>query len=154
MIDCCLKIEGSEYLERVNTLRRKMSEAGVDLVVGFSNLLEIAIVRYYCGFAPVNESSAIVIPLEGDVIVCSGQASYDYCQVQNALPQSCIAILPEIGEVSGFEYDTEGQLDFEELFAQVRESYPNIRKIGFIGRLIFPSIIMKKLKKVFFSKSE
>lgn len=150
MIDCCLKIEGSEYLERVNTLRRKMSEAGVDLVVGFSNLLEIAIVRYYCGFAPVNESSAIVIPLEGDVIVCSGQASYDYCQVQNALPQSCIAILPEIGEVSGFEYDTEGQLDFEELFAQVRESYPNIRKIGFIGRLIFPSIIMKKLKKVFY----
>ena len=50
MIDNCLKIEGSEYLERVNALRRKMSEAGVDLGVGFSNLLEIAIVRYYCGF--------------------------------------------------------------------------------------------------------
>ena len=109
-----LKIEGKEYLARVNALRAKMAEQNVDLVVGFSNLLEIAIVRYYCGFAPVNESSAIVIPAEGEVIVCSGQASYDYCLVHNQLPESRIAILPEIGEVSGFEYDTEGQLDFEE----------------------------------------
>lgn len=144
------QIEGMEYLARVNNLRQKMAEMGVDIVVGFSNLLEIAIVRYYCGFAPVNESSAIVIPAEGEVVVCSGQASYDYCLVQNKLPDSRIAILPEIGEVSGFEYDTEGQLDFEELFRQVKLQHPGAKKIGFIGRLIFPSIIMSKLKNVFF----
>ena len=109
-------IEGKEFQARVDALRAKMAEQGIDIVVGYSNLLEIAIVRYYCGFAPVNENSAIVIPAEGEVIVCSGQASYDYCQVENKLPNSRIAILPEIGEVSGFEYDTEGQLDFEELF--------------------------------------
>lgn len=143
------KIEGKEYLARVNALRKKMAEDGVDVVVGFSNLLEIGIVRYYCGFAPVNESSAIVIPADGEVIVCSGQASYDYCLVKNELPESRIAILPEIGEVSGFEYDTEGQLDFEELFNQVKAAHPGIKKVGFIGRLIFPSIIMKKLQKVF-----
>ncbi len=144
------QIEEKEYLQRVNALREKMAEANVDLVVGFSNLLEIAIVRYYSGFAPVNESSAIVIPAEGEVVVCSGQASYDYCLVQNKLPNSRIAILPEIGEVSGFEYDTEGQLDFSELFLQIKSEHKNIKKIGFIGRLIFPSIIMDKLKQVFF----
>ena len=143
------KIEGAEYQKRVEFLRGKMAENGVDIVVGFSNLLEIAIVRYYCGFAPVNESSAIIIPKEGEVIVCSGQASFDYCEIQNALPDSRIAILPEIGEVSGFEYDTEGQLDFEELFMQVKNEHPGAKKIGFIGRLIFPAIIMNKLKKVF-----
>lgn len=143
------KIEGAEYLARIAALREKMSEHNVDLVVGFSNLLEIGIVRYYCGFAPVNESSAIVIPADGEVTVCSGQASFDYCEVQNQLPGSRMAILPEIGEVSGFEYDTEGQLDFEELFSQVKAEHPNVKKIGFIGRLIFPSIIMGKLKKVF-----
>ena len=145
----CKKIEGVEYQERVNFLREKMAEKGVDIVVGFSNLLEIAIVRYYCGFAPVNESSAIIIPKEGDAVVCSGQASFDYCEIQNRLPNSRIAILPEIGEVSGFEYDTEGQLDFEELFTQIKLEHPNTKKIAFIGRLIFPSIIMNKLKKVF-----
>jgi len=144
-----MSIEGKEYLQRVNALRAKMAEANVDLVVGFSNLLEIAIVRYYCGFAPVNESSAIVIPAEGEVVVCTGQASYDYCLVHNHLPESRIAILPEIGEVSGFEYDTEGQLDFEELFKQVKAEHPGVKKVGFIGRLIFPAIIMSKLKKVF-----
>ena len=142
-------IEGKEYLQRVNALRKEMAKRNVDIVVGFSNLLEIAIVRYYCGFAPVNESAAIVIPAEGEVIVCSGQASYDHCQIHNSLPQSRIAILPEIGEVSGFEYDTEGQLDFEELFKQVKAEHPGAKKIGFIGRLIFPAIIMNKLKKVF-----
>ena len=143
------KIEGKEYLQRIEALRAVMARDGVDLVVGFSNLLEIGIVRYYCGFAPVNESSAIVIPADGQVIVCSGQASFDYCEVQNTLPGSRMAILPEIGEVSGFEYDTEGQLDFEELFQQVKAEHPGVKKIGFIGRLIFPSIIMNKMKKVF-----
>ncbi len=142
-------IPGNEYLQRVNALRAEMAKRNVDVVVGFSNLLEIAIVRYYCGFAPVNESSAIVIPADGEVIVCSGQASFDYCEVQNALPGSRMAILPEIGEVSGFEYDTEGQLDFTELFEQVKAANPGIKRIGFIGRLIFPSIIMDKLRKVF-----
>ncbi len=144
------KIAAAEYQQRVDNLRGYMAKEGVDLVVGFSNLLEIGIVRYYCGFAPVNESAAIIIPADGQVVVCSGQASYDYCLVQNDLADSRIAILPEIGEVSGFEYDTEGQLDFEELFAQIKKQYPNVKKVGFIGRLIFPSIIMNKLKKVFF----
>ena len=143
------KIERSEYSDRIELLRKKMAEKNVDLVVGFSNLLEIGIVRYYCGFAPVNESSAIIIPSEGTVTVCSGQASFDYCKVHNDLPGSRIAILPEIGEVSGFEYDTEGQLDFEELFSQIKAENPGVKKIGFIGRLIFTSIIMNKLKSVF-----
>ena len=142
-------IEAKEYAQRVEAIRAKMQEQGIDILVGFSNLLEIGIVRYYCGFAPVNESSAIIIPKDGQVIVCSGQASYDYCLVQNKLPNSRIAILPEIGEVSGFEYDTEGQLDFAELFAQVKAEYPNAKKVGFIGRLIFPAIIMNKFKAVF-----
>ena len=142
-------INAYEYTERVEALRKVMDDKGIDLIVGFSNLLEIAIVRYYCGFAPVNESSAIVIPAKGQVVVCSGQASYDYCQIQNKLAGSRIAILPEIGEVSGFEYDTEGQLDFEELFSEIKAANPYVKRIGFIGRLIFPSIIMAKLRKVF-----
>ena len=141
-------IPASDYTNRVEALRKIMHEKGVDFVIGFSNLLELGIVRYYCGFAPVNESAAILIPAEGEVIVCSGQASYDYCLVRNKLPSSRIAILPEIGEVSGFEYNTEGQLDFEEFFRQIAAS-ANVKRIGFIGRLIFPSIIMDKMRRVF-----
>ena len=142
------KISKSEYSKRIASLRAQMAKDGVDLVVGFSNLLEIGIVRYYCGFAPVNESSAIIVPLNGEVTVCSGQASFDYCEIMNELEGSVIKIFPEIGEVSGFEYDTEGQLDFAEYFAELKSKY-KVNKIGLIGKLIFPAVIYNKLCSVF-----
>ncbi len=141
-------IKKEEYAKRVAALRKIMAKDGVDMVMGYSGLVELGIVRYYCGFAPVNENAAIIIPLEGDVTVCAGQAGYDYAEVQNQLEGSIIKIFPEVGEVSGFEYDTEGQLDFAEYFRQIK-AVKNIKKIAVIGRLIFPSIIYNKLKAVF-----
>ncbi len=142
------KIDKSEYAKRVATLRAQMAKDGVDMVMGYSNLVELGIVRYYCGFAPVNENAAIIIPIDGDVTVCAGQAGFDYAEVQNELEGSIIKIFPEVGEVSGFEYDTEGQLDFAEYFRQIK-AQKNIKKIAIIGRLIFPSIIYNKLTSVF-----
>ena len=141
-------INPAEYSKRVENLRKIMAKDGVDMVMGYSNLVELGIVRYYCGFAPVNENAAIIIPLEGTVTVCAGQAGFDYAEVQNQLEGSIIKIFPEVGEVSGFEYDTEGQLDFAEYFKQIK-SEKKIKKIAIIGRLIFPSIIYTKLKAVF-----
>ena len=40
-------IEAKEYAQRVEAIRAKMHEQGIDVLVGFSNLLEIGIVRYY-----------------------------------------------------------------------------------------------------------
>ena len=142
------KIDKNEYAKRVAVLREKMAKDGVDMVMGYSNLVELGIVRYYCGFAPVNENAAIIIPIEGDVTLCAGQAGFDYAEVQNQLEGSIIKIFPEVGEVSGFEYDTEGQLDFAEYFRQIK-AQKNIKKIAIIGRLIFPSIIYNKLTSVF-----
>ena len=142
------KIDKNEYAKRVAVLREKMAKDGVDMVMGYSNLVELGIVRYYCGFAPVNENAAIIIPIEGDVTLCAGQAGFDYAEVQNQLEGSIIKIFPEVGEVSGFEYDTEGQLDFAEYFRQIK-AQNNIKKIAIIGRLIFPSIIYNKLTSVF-----
>lgn len=141
-------INSNEYTKRVENLRKVMAKDGVDMVMGYSNLVELGIVRYYCGFAPVNENAAIIIPLEGAVTVCAGQAGFDYAEVQNKLEGSIIKIFPEVGEVSGFEYDTEGQLDFAEYFKQIKAE-KKIKKIAIIGRLIFPSIIYNKLKAVF-----
>ena len=59
-----MKIEAQEYQARVNALRAKMAENNVDVVVGFSNLLEIAIVRYYCGFAPPTKAPPSSSPLK------------------------------------------------------------------------------------------
>ncbi|MCL2751491.1 MAG: M24 family metallopeptidase, partial [Firmicutes bacterium] len=141
-------IGNEEFEARIVALRKKMSAKGVDLCVAFSNLLDPSAVRYFCDFAAVNESAAIVIPLEGQITVCSGQASYDYALIKNRLKGADIKIFPEIGEVSGFEYSTEGQLDFEKYFIELKGKY-KVKKIGLTGKLIFPAVIYNKLARVF-----
>ena len=142
------QIPAEEYALRIEALRRTMSEHGFDAVVAFSNLLDPSSVRYYTDFSPVNESAALVVLKEGEVTLCSGQASYDYALIQNKLKGAAVKVFPEIGEVSGFEYDMSGQLDFKEFFLRLKEKN-RIKKIGLIGKLIFPAVIYNKLKKVF-----
>lgn len=142
-------IPDAEYSERVEKFRKAMAKDGIDFAVAFSNLLDPSTVRYFTGFSPVNESAAIIIPQSGKVTLCSGQASYDYALGENKLKDSEIAVLPEIGEVSGFEYDFSGQLDFSELFDSIAANSGGIKKIGVIGRLTFPAIIYNKLKAAF-----
>ena len=143
-----MSISNQEFTARIDALRRVMSRENVDLVVAFSNLLDPSAVRYYTNFAAVNESAALIVPLEGEVTVCSGQASSDYCRIMNRLDGSVIRYFPEIGEVSGFEYDFEGQLDFKEYFQTLKGQY-KVAKIGLIGKLIFPAVIYNKLREVF-----
>ena len=141
-------IPKAEFTRRVAQTRAAMAKENIDLIVGFSNLLDPSTVRYFTDFAAVNESAAIIIPAEGEVTLCSGQAGYDYAQFKNKLEGSIIKIFPEIGEVSGFEYDTEGQLDFEGYFKELKAKY-NVKRIGLIGKLTFPAVIYNKLAKVF-----
>lgn len=141
-------IDKKEFTQRVKDIRVRMAEENVDMLVAFSNLLDPSTVRYFTDFSAVNESAAIVIPLEGKVTLCSGQAGYDYALIKNRLDDSEIKIFPEIGEVSGFEYDTEGQLDFKEFFMQIK-AQKKINKIAIAGKLTFPAVIYNKLVAVF-----
>ena len=142
------KIPKEEYSVRIANFREKMKEKNIDLVVIFSNLLDPSAVRYFTNFAAVNESSALVVPADGKVVLCSGQASSDYAYMQNALEGSEVKVFPEVGEVSGFEYDFGGQLDFAEFFKSLAKEY-KVNRIGIVGRLTFPSIIYNKLVKAF-----
>lgn len=142
-------IPETEYSDRIAAFRARMEKDGIDLAVGFSNLLDPSTVRYFCGFAPVNESAAIIIPVTGKTIVCSGQASSDFATGENRLADSELAVLPEIGEVSGFEYDFAGQLDFTELFGTVAAAHTGVKRIAVLGKLIFPAVIWNKLKAAF-----
>ena len=55
-------IERSEFSARVAAAKADMAKENIDLLVGFSNLLDPSTVRYFTDFAAVNESAAIIIP--------------------------------------------------------------------------------------------
>ena len=138
-------IPDSEFAERMSTFKKKMAQQHIDLVVVFSNLLDPSAVRYFADVYAVNESAAMVIPLQGEPILCSGQAGHEWSAYKSRVRD--IRIMPEVGEVSGVEYDLK-VLDFEDLFKELKAKY-TVKKIGIIGDLIFPYEIYKKLERVF-----
>ena len=141
-------ISVKEYETRLNSFKNLMAKHGIDLVVGFSNILDPSTVRFFSDFSAVNESSAVIIPLEGNPTLCCGQAGIDYAQIKNKMPNSEIIAFPEIGEVAGFEYDYEGQLDFKTYFMRLKERY-NVKRIGTLGELTFPAVIDRRMREVF-----
>ncbi len=139
-------ISREEILGRVEAFREKMRGAGIDMVVMYSNMLDPSAVRYFSDFYGVNESAGMVIPLEGDAILCSGQASHEWSAHKSAIKD--IRIMPEVGEVSGVEYDLKGQIGFSDLFAELAAKY-QVKKIGIVGEYIFPQLIYSKMMDAF-----
>ena len=144
------RIPDSEFANRMNAFKEKMAAENMDLVVVFSNLLDPSAVRYFADVSPINESAGLMIPLEGDPILCSGQACHEWSRHKSKIKE--VRILPEVGEVSGVEYNIEGQLDFQDLFREVGQGR-RVKKIGIIGDLVFPHEIYRKLETVFSSAS-
>ena len=140
------KIPESEFILRMNNFKKIMEREKIDLVLIYSNILDPAGVRYFSNFYPINESGAMVIPLKGDPILCSGQACHEWSRRTSVVRD--IRIMPEVGEVAGVEYDLAHQLDFNDLFQEIKGKY-KVDKIGIIGDLIFPVNIYKKLVSIY-----
>jgi hypothetical protein len=50
------RISNAEYEKRLNSFKELMAKHNLDLVVGFSNILDPSTVRYFSDFSAVNES--------------------------------------------------------------------------------------------------
>lgn len=140
------QIPDSEFHERVARLQQKMRQKGIDLVVCYSNTLDPGHVRYLSDFFGINESSAVVVPADGEPVVCVGQACQIWGKHKSRL--SDVRIFPEVGEVAGTEYLVGEQYRLADLFKSIAAKN-SITKIGIVGRLIFPRIIYEELKNVF-----
>ena len=130
-------IQPSEFQTRLAALRAAMARENADLFMAFSNLLDPSAVRYFTDFSAVNESGAFLVT-GTRATLCSGQASYDYALVKNKLACAEIKVFPEIGEVSGFEYDYGGQMDFADYFREIAAA-ERIGRIALAGKLTFPA---------------
>ncbi len=140
------KITREEFRTRLNNFKKIMEKEKIDLIVIYSNQLDPGSVRYFSNFYPINENGAMVITLHGDPILCSGQACHEWSRHTSVIED--IRIMPEVGEVSEIEYDVKGQIDFLDLFKEIKQKH-QIKKIGIIGRYIFPNVIYKKLEITF-----
>jgi Xaa-Pro aminopeptidase len=140
------RIPDQEFADRLANVRQKMEAASLDLLVLYSNLLDPSHVRYLADVYPINESAAVIVPLAGDAIMCSGQACHAWSVHKSKIKD--VRVLPEIGEVAGTEYEIAGQVTFASLFQEIKAKYP-VRRIGTVGTLTFPQVIYRQLSAVF-----
>jgi Xaa-Pro aminopeptidase len=138
-------IPAEEFARRMAAFREKMAQVGFDLVIAYSSYIDPATVRYFTDFSPINENGALLIPLQGEPILCSGQACHEWSKFKSKVKD--IRIMPEVGEVSGVEYEIKVS-DFTDLFQELRGKY-RIQKIGTVGQLTFPQVIFSKLQQAF-----
>ena len=140
------RIPDSEFVERVSKVQKVMAAQNIDMLIAHSmNYIEPSVVRYLSDFFPVNENGAIILYKEGEPLVISGQASHSWSKHTSRFKN--IKVLPEVGEVSGVEYDID-LTDFESLFKDIKAER-SIKKIAWIGELTFPVVIYEKMKRVF-----
>jgi Xaa-Pro aminopeptidase len=140
------KIPDQEFEDRMRRVKQKMEDNSLDLLVLYSNRLDPSHVRYLSDVYPINESAALVIPLQGDPILCSGQACHAWSVFKSKVKD--VRVLPEVGEVAGTEYEMEDQIGFSDLFKEMKDKY-QVERVGTVGTLIFPQIIYHQLTDVF-----
>jgi Xaa-Pro aminopeptidase len=140
------RIPDSEFEARITNVKNKMAQQKIDLLVAYSNAFDPGHVRYFSDVFGINEAAAMVIPLEGEPTVCSGQACQAWSLYKSRIKD--VKILPEVGEVSGVEYMVGDMVNFQSFFKELKEKY-SISKIGTVGTTIFPQIIYAQLQQVF-----
>jgi Xaa-Pro aminopeptidase len=140
------KIPDQEFANRIQGVKQKMEAASLDLLVLYSNLLDPSHVRYLADVYPINESAAVIVPLEGEAILCSGQACHAWSVHKSKIKD--VRVLPEVGEVAGTEYEIQGQITFADVFKEIKNKY-SVRRIGTVGTLTFPQVIYRQLTNVF-----
>jgi Xaa-Pro aminopeptidase len=140
------RVPDSEFIERVQSLKAKMRSQSIDLLVAYSNALDPGHVRYFTDFTGINEAAALVVPAGGEPIVCSGPASQAWSAYKSRLKD--VRIFPEVGEVATPEYQVGQMNTLTELFRGIAAKN-SVRKIGTVGRLIFPHNIHRRLREAF-----
>lgn len=115
------------YLERVQKMQALARANGYDVIIIASDEAEPANVRYFTGYVPVFETTAIMIPAEGEAALLIGPESEALAKRSSKVKR--IEKLLEFRETSDPEYP---DLEYS-TFAQLLSSCGQLKRIGIIG---------------------
>lgn len=122
-----LQIRTEIYLQRVKRMQELARENGYDVIIIASDEAEPANVRYFTGYVPKFETTAIMIPAVGEATLLIGPESEALVKVNSKLPR--YEKLLEFRETSDPEYPDIKYSTFAELLSALK----NKKRIGLIG---------------------
>jgi Xaa-Pro aminopeptidase len=125
-----MRLPKHNYFDRIRSMQAKLQKADIDAVIIAADEAEPANVRYFTGYSPVFETTAILIPARGESILLTGPESGSLVEVHSVIAN--YRKLLEFRESSDPEYPDIEQDTFAGVFSEVSESV-KIRKLGIIG---------------------
>lgn len=148
-------ITQQEYLNRIKMMQESLGAAGLDAVCIFANETEPANVRYFTGYRPVFETTAIIIPAVGEAILCVGPETERLVQQHSILKE--YAKILEFRETSDPDYPDIELDSFESVFRRIGRAQA-LRSMGLIGTNLMTVQVyeglIRALPEVTFSKQD
>ena len=120
-------IKEETYLERIKKMQKLAADNGYDVIIIAADEAEPANVRYFTGYVPVFETTAIMIPAVGEATLLIGPESEALTKRDSRLKN--FEKLLEFRETSDPEYPDIKYSTFAELLAKCEKK----NKIGIIG---------------------
>ncbi|MBQ6847203.1 MAG: aminopeptidase P family protein, partial [Oscillospiraceae bacterium] len=121
------QIKAETYLQRVKKMQELARANDYDVIIIAADEAEPANVRYFTGYVPVFETTAIMIPAEGEATLLIGPESEALTKKTSRIAN--YEKLLEFRETSDPEYPDLKYSTFAELIA----AFKNIKRIGIIG---------------------
>lgn len=124
------EIPVEEFHDRMKRIQKELVKRNLDALITFGNEAEPQNVRYLCDYWPAFETAGVIVPKEGEAILCIGPESLTYAKGRSKIKK--IRQLLEYRESSEPEYPGVKLTTFKELFKEVSHG-KGIRRLGMAG---------------------
>ncbi len=139
-----IRIEKSEFINRLRTLQNKMEENKLDAIMVYGDEYRKENLRYFTNFWPIFERGALFIPRKGEPIYSGAPEGESYVKemgvwgdVRNIRDFFCVTVPVEI------DYPL---AHFTTLKDIIKEVVGNGNNIGIIGIHDMPAFLLEKIK--------
>ncbi len=139
-----IRIPDSEFVLREKSVQKAMVQAGIDLLLCFSNEAEQQYVRYLSDYWPSFETAGVLIAPDKAPLLLIGPESMTYAKDRSRIKK--IRRLKSFRESSEPEYPGEKLDDFNSVIDELTNG-KEIKKIGIAGWAIISATILKDLSE-------
>ncbi len=127
-------IPDAEFQARIERTRKAMAANGIDTLLAFSTESEPFAVRYYSDYWPSFETTAVLIPADGDPALLIGPESLTYASARSKINR--IIKMKDFRESSQPEYPGSTMTTWTDLFAEFKT-----KRLGIAGWHMLPHSI-------------
>lgn len=142
-------IKRNEYECRLSKMKQAMAERDVDLLVVFGDEYRKENLRYACGFWPIFERGAVLVPSKGEPIVIAAAEGEAIAREMSVWTD--IRIVPEFECVTvadKIEYPYAKYTSFSDIKTELLKR-GKLKKVGVIGIDAMPKAIYENIAKSF-----